>query len=222
MRRLAIALAVIAALGGVVATVDAGAAGPRARAIKVRLRAFHSCRRLIHYARGHAAREMRAGGGIVPPTGAPLSNDSRGGQGAPGSTAGPEANTPQPSDGSDSSGTNVQEAGVDEPDIVKTDGKHIFALAGGRLNAVDARAATPKLLGSLALEGYGGDLLLRGKRALVISYAPQPVELPPPQAAQAAPDIAYPVRVATLISEIDVSDPAEMRIVRTETVDGGY
>ena len=70
---------------------------------------------------------------------------------AQGNTTGtaPEAATPGAA--SDSSGTNVQEAGVDEPDIVKSDGSRIFAIAGGRLNAVDARADTPALLGSLAL-----------------------------------------------------------------------
>ena len=34
------------------------------------------------------------------------------------------------------SGTNVQEAGVDEPDVVKTAGSRIFAIGGGRLHAV--------------------------------------------------------------------------------------
>ena len=55
---------------------------------------------------------------------------------APGAGAAPD----------DTSQTNVQEAGVDEPDIVKTDGRVIWALEGGRLNAVDARAARPRLL----------------------------------------------------------------------------
>ena len=34
------------------------------------------------------------------------------------------------------SGTNVQEQGVDEPDVVKTDGKRVFVLAGAKLLAL--------------------------------------------------------------------------------------
>ncbi|HEY8377785.1 MAG TPA: beta-propeller domain-containing protein, partial [Nannocystis sp.] len=52
-------------------------------------------------------------------------------------------------DGQDYSGTNVQEAGVDEPDIVKTDGERILALARGRLHFVDASGVSPVLRGSL-------------------------------------------------------------------------
>ena len=44
--------------------------------------------------------------------------------------------------GVDYSGTNVQVAGVDEPDIVKTDGERIFVVAQGRLYWIDA-SGTP-------------------------------------------------------------------------------
>ena len=144
----------------------------------------------------------------------------------PGNAAAPQA---AGGGGADSSQTNVQEAGVDEPDIVKSDGTHIFAIAGNRLNVVDARAATPVLLGSLKLDTYGGEMLLYGQRLLLISYAALPVDPvgPPQQGATGAPvapgiGIAYPYRPSLLISEIDVSDPAAMRVVRTETVDGNY
>ena len=53
--------------------------------------------------------------------------------------------------GVDFSATNVQEAGVDEPDIVKTDGNRIFALAKNRLYAVDVSGPTPRIAGSLAM-----------------------------------------------------------------------
>ncbi len=218
MRRLVVLLLLVAVCGASFAAADAGAAGLRARATKQRLKSFPACRNLIGYARHHARREQRGGGGVfapgtglVAPTPAPTT------QGAT-----PEAATP--GSASDSSGTNVQEAGVDEPDFVKSDGSHIFAVSGGRLNAVDARAATPSLLGSIELGSYGGDLLLAGKRAIVISYAPRavPLGVPQPATGTAQPNIAYGGRSATVITEVDVSDPAAMRIVRTETVDGNY
>jgi hypothetical protein len=233
-------MAVAALVGSTVATVDAtGASGPRARAMKLRLKQFSSCDRLVKYARHYAPREVRYSGGPVVAPGTPpafaQTDDTAGGgtDGGRGEGAAPTAApTPGASSG-DSSGTNVQEAGVDEPDIVKSDGQTIFAIGAGRLNAVDARAAKPKLIGSLELEFYGGDMLLSGKRLLVISYAASPVETlgapsGGPQPARSArvssePSIAPGYyRPATLITEIDVSDPAAMKVVKTETVDGSY
>src|SRR3954468_5285807 len=68
------------------------------------------------------------------------------------------------------SDTNVQEPGVDEPDLVKTDGRRIVTAAGGRLHVVDA--ASRRETGTLDL-GAGsawssGGLLLSGDRALVV------------------------------------------------------
>jgi uncharacterized secreted protein with C-terminal beta-propeller domain len=68
------------------------------------------------------------------------------------------------------SGTNVHEAGVDEPDIVKTDGKRIVTLTQGSLQVVDV--ASRKVTGRLALEAWGdADLLLSGDRALVLKQS---------------------------------------------------
>lgn len=66
--------------------------------------------------------------------------------------------------------TNVQEAGVDEPDLVKTDGRRIVAMAHGRLYVVDA--ASHRITGTLTLGGTRGviedDLLLSGNRVLIV------------------------------------------------------
>src|SRR4051794_29499095 len=257
MRRVVLLTALLALLGSTVVTLDAGAAGPRARAMKLRLKPFSSCQRLVKYARHNVKRELRYPNGPAvapdapppfepgPTAGNPGSADGGQGTGSPESAPPP---SPSAGDG-DSSQTNVQEQGVDEPDFVKSDGTHLFVVVGNRLNAVDARAAAPKLLGSLVLgDQYGGQLLLHGKRLLVFSYAGGPVEpLPSPAVdnggnaggggapdagsgggAQSDPAVGAPApgyyyyRPATLITEVDVSDPADMRIVRTETVDGTY
>ena len=70
----------------------------------------------------------------------------------------------------DFSQTNVQEAGVDEPDIVKTDGRTVFAIAGGKLHAIDvsgARRSSSER--SISTARYGHQLLIRGNRLLVMS-----------------------------------------------------
>ena len=213
MRRLILLLAVAALVGSTVATVDAGAAGSRERARKQRPQRFSSCTNLVKYARRHASKERRySNGPVLAPGASPPSRGPEGDfAGAPGSPS------------TDSSHTNTQEAGVGEPDIVKTDGTHIFAIAGNRLNAVDARAATPKLVGSLELGSYGAQMFLRAGRVFVFTYAPSPVE-PPPETSQAAGDSVHSsplyYRSATQITEVDVSDPAAMRVLRTETIDG--
>ena len=75
-----------------------------------------------------------------------------------------------PKQGVDFSGTNVQEEGVDEPDLVKTNGETLFAVANGLLNAVDVGGDAPRLLDTLKLDsGWSHELLLHGDRLLVLS-----------------------------------------------------
>ena len=135
MRR---ALALIAVLA--LAVAAAPAEGARKRAKSPRLKAFTSCAGLISYARRHAPPPRRV---LLPPRRpGPAGLGRRGGRRL---RAG-AAPAPAPESGStapDSSTTNVQEAGVDEPDIVKSDGITVFALTGGKLHAVDARSPRP-------------------------------------------------------------------------------
>src|SRR5207253_3117871 len=108
--------------------------------------------------------------------------------------------------------------GVEEPDIVKTDGSHIFAVAGDRLYALDARAAKPHVLGSLALpEGSSSELLVHGSRLLALTGA---AVLPQPP--QGRPTLLPILPTKTVLTEIDARDPSSMKVVRTLTVDGSY
>lgn len=72
--------------------------------------------------------------------------------------------------GTDTSTTNVQEAGVDEPDIVKTDSGRLITITSGMLRVIDD--STRKVTGSLDLTMYSGwqgaQLLVEGDHALVI------------------------------------------------------
>ncbi|MGC4892933.1 beta-propeller domain-containing protein [Micromonospora sp. DT31] len=71
------------------------------------------------------------------------------------------------------SGTNVHEAGVDEPDLVKTDGRRIVTVSRGVLSVVDpvTRRVTGRVAVDPTTERYSrgeADLLLHGDRALVL------------------------------------------------------
>ena len=187
MRRL---LALIALLAFAVAAAPADAKRPRHAK---RLKAFTSCHQLVTYATRHA---------LVPPV--PSGPDTPVGTPIPiGSGEAPAAPVPAPAaggaEGDDTSGTNTQEAGVGEPDSVKTDGTTVFVLANGKLHAVDARGGAPQLLGVLDLGTFAADrMFLRDGKVLALGAGP----------------------AGTRFTEIDVRDPAHMTILRTQDVDG--
>jgi hypothetical protein len=174
----------IAALLALIAfAVCAAPAAAKPRAAK-RIKIFDSCQTLVDYATRHVPPPQ------APPRPSPLAPEQR-------------ADAPQDEAAGggqdDSSQTNVQEAGVDEPDTVKTDGQTIFALAGGTIHAIDARAEPARLLGTLSLGEHGGDsMLLSGNRLLVLGYGP----------------------LGARMTEVDVSDPTKPSVVKTEDVDG--
>ena len=203
----ALAILAAAALG---ATTDRSAAEParEGAATKAgRLVAFGGCPDLLRYAKSQATRFVGPyglGGGPF------VVNDV--------AASGAREAAP-PKQGVDFSGTNVQEEGVDEPDIVKTNGNTLFAVANGKLNAVDVRTANPQLLDTLKLDpNRGYELLLHEDRLLFLSRGGYWAEPLPAMAARMMPFQA----AGSVLTEIDVSKPHALRVVRTLTLDGGY
>ena len=207
------ALAVATALAlGATATAPAAAnsaAGKRSsRSVKkLRLVAFDDCSELVAYARRHADRVATgyAPGGPVDFEGITAPTPTGGGSEDSTQAAPPAAPTTTTGD---SSTTNVQEQGVDEPDAVKTDGDTIFAIADGDLHAVDARSPQPRLLSTLPLDGQGEQLLVHGDRLLVVGT-------------KFADSEGY-YRPISVLTEVDISDPSALKMIRTELVQGRY
>ena len=135
-------------------------------------------------------------------------------------------------DGGDFSSTNVQVAGVDEPDIIKTDGNRILAVAQGRLHYVDVSGSQPRYLGSVDLvgesgSGWGQEIFIRGDRAMVFStsYADwlEPVAARDLEGDHVtAEDIIFRGGPVSLIQEVDLSNPASMEVVSELRVEGNY
>jgi hypothetical protein len=104
----------------------------------------------------------------------------------------PMPTSPPPSGGEDSgpserSGTNDQVRGVDEPDLVKTDGTHLYVVADGKLQILAAwPVAETRRLATLEVPGTAKRLLVHGDRAVVFSSLP-PDALPPPPGGGAEP-----------------------------------
>lgn len=230
----AAALALALALLGAGAGHAAAAPDPATR-----LTTFASCEELLAWTQAHAPRPVVYDPSRpIPPMAAPqpAATPDVAGDGA-GAESEPDFST-----------TNVQEAGVDEPDTVKTDGRRVFAIAGRRFVDVDGRGARASVLGTLRLEGWDHQLLQTGRdRVLVLartSDAPigpsQPVPLPATtRGASAAASAAGRARAAatakaraamvpapyggnaqTLLTELDVSLPGRPRIVRNLRIDG--
>jgi uncharacterized secreted protein with C-terminal beta-propeller domain len=126
--------------------------------------------------------------------------------------------------------TNDQEPGVDEPDIVKTNGSTIFTVTGNKLYAVNVDGGTPQLVGSLALGDLTGNaqLLLSGSTLLVIADRTPlafPLQEPALGNGAARPAIVtspYFFGGQTVLSEVDVSNPAAMSVTETMTIDGSF
>ncbi|MEY2467738.1 MAG: hypothetical protein QOF21_436 [Actinomycetota bacterium] len=118
--------------------------------------------------------------------------------------------------------TNVQEAGIDEPDSVKTNGKTIFTVVNNKVFATSV-GANPALVGSIEIQN-ARELLLVGNRLIVISdggfYATDTrIASGPGSGASFAPAPSYPTASFTVV---DVSDPAAMKRSGSFDVDGSY
>ncbi len=100
-----------------------------------------------------------ADGGGMPTSGS-------GGGGGGGSLGAPEASPP-----SGYSDTNTQVAGVDEADIVKTDGQHIWLLHGSELEVVQSwPPQSSSVKSSISIEGSPTEMFVHEGKAVVFSY----------------------------------------------------
>ncbi len=126
--------------------------------------------------------------------------------------------------GSSATGSNVQEAGVDEPDTAKTDGRILVRVRGRHVVVSDVSTDRPRELSRLRVPGRplrSPELLLVGDTVLVVGtdgYWGGPVPLRGPAAMV---DVARPwTRPRTHLVSIDVSDPAAPRVTSDQRVDG--
>jgi uncharacterized secreted protein with C-terminal beta-propeller domain len=161
-------------------------AGAPAAAISGEMKKFGSYEELLAFmeksdsAAGSAVmyKNMDSGLGLSSTTNSAVPMTSGAAQGlgaAPAPTAVPEAATDNGSaspqeggTGSDHSSTNVQVAGVDEDDIVKTDGNYIYSLSGKNVLIFKATPASEtELLSTITLDYYPSGLYIDGDKLAV-------------------------------------------------------
>jgi hypothetical protein len=126
-----------------------------------------------------------------------------------------------PSDGGTTfSETNVQVAGVDEPDIVKTDGERIVLIAEGNLIVVDVSGDEPVETGRMAIHDLAvHTLFLSGDKVLMFGSVWD--RGPVPFVAEGDRGIA-PVSASPTLQVVEVDISAGPETVRTLSVDGAY
>jgi Beta propeller domain len=135
----------------------------------------------------------------------------------------------QPAPGGDDaaySGTNVQVAGVDEPDIVKTDGERIVAVAGGRLHLVSVAQGREVSAVDLPADLGITDLVLAGDRAILIGTSWAAVPLAEDTPSGAVPEVAErlgiaPTTASTVVAEVDIAGDA-LALGDSFSLDGTY
>ena len=133
--------------------------------------------------------------------------------------------------------TNVQEAGIDEPDIVKSDGRRMFVARAGEVAVLDISRPEATVASRIALGDPQGfpepQLLLAGDRLLVISQTTRQDASPPtPQStprgrAPALDDRVgiepiAPVERVTKVRVVDVRDVKSPQAVAELELDGDH
>ena len=128
--------------------------------------------------------------------------------------------------GPGATGTNVQEQGVDEPDVAKLADGRLVVLAGNRLNVLSAEGQ-PQLLGTVRVGDnrfYPAELLLVGDRVLVVSSGWLNRLPDEPTGSERSTDSSWmvsPGRPQTRLSLYSL-DGAEPRLLEESTSDGAY
>ncbi|MDP8222115.1 MAG: beta-propeller domain-containing protein [Candidatus Lernaella stagnicola] len=120
--------------------------------------------------------------------------------------------------GDDYTDTNVQEEGVDEADMVKTDGNYLYLVTGGYFILFDANPqVSTEEISRVDIEGYVSDMYLYGDKALVFSRVTRdqaPAEL--------WPDVPEDERYWNVVkvSIVDHSDKTDPFVEREMYVEG--
>ncbi|MGB9176700.1 MAG: beta-propeller domain-containing protein [Methanoregula sp.] len=131
----------------------------------------------------------------------------------------------------DHSTTNVQVAGVDEPDFVKNDGKYIYVISGQTLAIVDASpAASASVVSKTEIADSPRDLFIDGNRLVLFATGIDDTVTSSSgdSVVPAAPMKAMPYyyqRSSLPVTHAifyDISDRSHPKVLKDYTIDGDY
>lgn len=156
------------------------------------------------------------GGPVIYDEGGPVPTDAPDASEDGGATSPDSGSDPDKGQGSSDTGTNVQEIGVDEPDVVKTNGDILARIEDeDTLTVWDVTGAEPVRTGSLELDDLAEpELLLVGDRVFAIGGD-----------AESEPDYDeyyygdYAGGLGGRMVAVDLSDPTSPEVLQTTTYD---
>lgn len=131
-------------------------------------------------------------------------------------------------DGTDFSGTNIQVAGVDEADIVKTDGQYLYLSGDDNVTIVDASVPTDLSVAShVEIDGRPIAMYLSDDRLTVISTSFDIGIYSMPMVDTALIDVALwplpePSEPETIFTVVDVSSPGDPALIEQIDIQGTY
>ena len=130
-------------------------------------------------------------------------------------------------EGTDYSGTNNQEGGIDEADVVKTDGYYIYFLNGKKLEIMGVPEFGELVYQSnTTIEGYPSSMLLDGDRLVVISSV-NSWNIPHTNPLYAAMEwdeqySSWRTYSLTKFSVFDISDRSDVQLEKELFIEGSY
>ncbi|MCY3585810.1 MAG: beta-propeller domain-containing protein [Acidimicrobiaceae bacterium] len=182
------------------------------------LRQFGECDAVLSYVQEHAAQAVGPWG---LDDGLGIAGEVLEAEAAADDAASVGAGSLQP--GVDYSTSNVQEAGIDEPHVLKTDGRRMVVASENRVHVVDVTGPAPVLVATLEIgDHWISNLLLHGDRVLV--FASQwdvivPFAEPGDTASEIEPTSSW--GPTTGIVEIDLASTTP-RVIRRLDIEGDY
>ena len=196
-------------------------APPRAGAAE--LAEFGSCEELLGYFQEHALEQVGpwgfGGGGWFTDEPMSMEDSAEAGSDSAMAASGGDGGGA----GTDFSGTNNQEEGVEEPDLVQTDGEILVTVREGSLVVVDV--ASRSRLGSLRLPGQSSDseLLLDRERGQALVLSRDWSQGPTPATTEDGLS-TYPAfgTSRTVLTLVDLSDPANPTTTGRMRLEGDY
>jgi uncharacterized secreted protein with C-terminal beta-propeller domain len=180
------------------------------------LRRFASGDELLNFFKDQAIERQRQNGGLSRLFGgaaaAPQAEDTAGG----GATNGGD----QDGESTSFSTTNLQEEGVDESDVVKSDGAHFYIAKGRTLRIVRAVPSTDmEEVASVELDAYIDSIYLFGSKVLVLGQKYSAADYP-----SGGPEVLiwppYYASTTVLVAEVDVTDPGDPTVTGENELDG--
>jgi inhibitor of cysteine peptidase len=199
------------------------------------LKKFNSTDEIEQYIRNSATANEQAGyhttvpmlGSGVAPMATGIASWNSGGasrESTKDSSSAPAASIVAPGDYSQ---TNVQVAGVDEPDIVKNDARYIYVISGSTLAIVDAYpAAGASVISKTDISDSARDLFVSGDRLVLFTvgwdgdgdYA---VSTGSPMVAKSIPRIRSTIQTTHALV-YDIGDRANPKLLKDYTIEGDY